>query len=135
MSRFFQTNSQRTRHLAQTVPVTSPALTTTVANVPAAQPSSTELAVDRTSIIDDVGVIALALYTIAGLATDLTLRLLDTKSYASLVAGLLVLVTFLLSGKALRGLKFRVGQLWLFLMLWMLMAIPTSQWRGGSFDV
>ena len=121
--------------LPVTVPVASP-----VSRVAATQPaipfdSAGVLAVDRTSLIDNIGVVAVALYLFAGLTTDLTLRLLGSKSYLSIVAGLLMLVTFLMSGKALRGLQYRLGQLWLFLLIWMVLSIFTSRWRSGSFEL
>jgi hypothetical protein len=102
---------------------------------PAVPPTAPAVAADRTSFVDEAGVLALGLYLVAGLATDLTLRLIGSKSYVSTIAGLVVLGAFLVSGKALRSLNYRAGQLWLFLMAWLLLAILTSRWPGGSFTL
>jgi hypothetical protein len=134
MSRFFQTNSERTRHLPVTVPA-HPLISSKPATVQPASPPATAVAAGRTSFVDEAGVLALGLYLIAGLATDLTLRLIGSKSYVSTVAGLVVLAAFLVSGKALRSLNYRAGQLWLFLTVWLMLAILTSRWPGGSFTL
>jgi O-antigen ligase len=82
-----------------------------------------------------MGALMLGLYLVAGFATDIMLLTVGVKPYLSVVAGLVVLVLFVISGRPLRSLKTTSGKLWLVLMIWLIVDIPFSYWPGGSAEL
>ena len=89
----------------------------------------------RPTPIQVVGLICLSIYLISGWATDFSFRFFGGKPYLSLVTGIMALVCFIISGKALTALRTSVGRLWLALGIWMILSVVFSRWRGGSFEL
>jgi hypothetical protein len=82
-----------------------------------------------------LGCYAVGAYLVSGYATDISLHLLGGKPYLSVVAGLATFVLFALSMAPLRALESKIGRLWLFMMVWLIVDIPFSRWPSGSLDL
>ena len=84
------------------------------------------------SIVASVGFFLYCTYVLSGFANDWALRLFGNKAYISTIALVLLPVAWLLSGNALRGLQRPVGRWWAGFLVWLLLAVPFSVWKGGS---
>jgi hypothetical protein len=84
------------------------------------------------SIVASVGFFLYCAYVLSGFANDWALRLFGNKAYISTIALVLLPVAWLLSGNALRGLQRPMGRWWAAFLVWLLLAVPFSVWKGGS---
>jgi hypothetical protein len=90
---------------------------------------------EQTNWLQTIGLYALIVSLFASLANDLLLRLIGSSSYVYYVSFPLSMIAFIAGGTMFRGLRTTAGKLWLFMMIWLLMGLPFSIWRGGSWDV
>src|SRR5579884_2628746 len=87
------------------------------------------------ALVQQAGFIMLSVYLLSGYANDLTNHLFHTKAYLSNISELLLPFLLLASGAAFfRSLRTKEGKVWLFYMAWLIIDIPFSVWRGGSFN-
>jgi len=84
------------------------------------------------NIVASVGFFLYCAYVLSGFANDWALRLFGNKAYISTIALVLLPVAWLLSGNALRGLQRPAGRWWVAFLVWLLLAVPFSVWKGGS---
>jgi O-antigen ligase len=84
------------------------------------------------SIVASVGFFLYCAYVLSGFANDWAMRLMGNKAYISTIALVLLPVAWLLSGNALRGLQRPMGRWWAAFLVWLLLAVPFSVWKGGS---
>ena len=91
--------------------------------------------VEPVLLLYTVGCWAWALCTLAAQANDVMLHLMRGKAYLYYVGYPLALASFVFCGSALRGVGTTVGKLWLFFGLWLLVDLPFSVWRGGSWEL
>ena len=77
----------------------------------------------------------MCVYLLSNLANDWSMRLAGQRAFLSLISGVALPIVCLVSGTALRGLKFWVGRWWIGFFVCAAVSIPFSYWRGGSFAV
>ncbi len=108
----------------------------TVAPQSAAPVSAASAPLSEANLVQKAGVIFLGLYLFSYMAllNETMLVTLGIKPYITKVCGPLVLACALIGGGILRGLRSRIGVLWLLFVLWNILAIPFSTWPGGSFQ-
>jgi O-antigen ligase len=84
------------------------------------------------NIMAAVGFWLYCAYLLSGFANDWALRLFGNKAYISTIVVVLLPVAWLLSGNAFRGLQRPMGRWWAAFLVWLLLAVPFSVWKGGS---
>src|SRR5579884_1105561 len=100
-----------------------------------AQPAEALRRLVTPSAVQRIGFVMLSVYLLSGYANDLTNHLFHTKAYLSNISELLLPFLLLASGAAFfRSLRTKEGKVWLFYMAWLIIDIPFSVWRGGSFN-
>jgi O-antigen ligase len=77
----------------------------------------------------------LCIYILSNLANDWSQRLFGQRAFLSLIAGVALPLSCIASGTVLRGAGYPIGKWWLAFLAWAVMAIPFSNWRGGTFAV
>jgi O-antigen ligase len=82
-----------------------------------------------------LGYFLLCVYIVSNLANDISLRLIGSRAYLSLIAGVTLPFVCLLAGTSFRFLDHTMGRFWLFMLFWMGFAGVFSTWRGGSFMI
>ena len=85
--------------------------------------------------MQSLGFTFLWIYLIANLANDWSLRFFGNRAYFSLIAGALLPLLCLASGNLFKGLKVSTGRWWVLYLVWMVLAVGASTWRGGSFEL
>jgi O-antigen ligase len=75
----------------------------------------------------------LCVYLASNLANDWAMRIFGSKAFLSLITGVLLPIACLLGGVAFRGLALPTGRFWLAFLVWTILSLPFSTWRGGSF--
>jgi O-antigen ligase len=127
MGRFLQSNPTPSR------PSYSAAPRSVVASTPApvsTPPSPTPAA--PPNLFEKLALFLVCIYILAALANDLSFRLLGGKAYLSLIAGAALPFVCLFAGTLLRPFRFPVGKVWSLYLLWLVVTIPFSVWKGGS---
>ena len=75
------------------------------------------------------------LFVLSLYANDLAELFFRGKAYISTICLFLAPVAYLATGTPLRALRTRVGMYWLGFGIWLLLALPLSEWRTGSFTL
>jgi O-antigen ligase len=89
----------------------------------------------KPSSAQSIGFIFLWIYLIANLANDWSLRFFGNRAFFSLITGALLPVLCVASGNLFKGLKVATGRWWVMFLVWMILTVGFSTWRGGSFQV
>jgi hypothetical protein len=79
------------------------------------------------------GFVVLCVFAISGYANEFAVQLFNAKAYISTISWMLLPVLLVLSGNLLRGFRDKIGVLWFGFLAWLVLAIPFSVWKGGSF--
>ena len=87
------------------------------------------------SMFHTIGCWALALCLLSAQANDWMLRLVGEKAYLYWIAYPAAVIALIVCGSGFRGLRTTAGKLWLVLGVWLLVDLPFSYWRSGSWDV
>ena len=90
---------------------------------------------EQPSALQTVAFWVLCAYLVSGILNDWMLRLVGIKGYVSVVTLILLPCVWLLSGAALRGLRTSIGIWWALFAVFLIVDVPFSIWRGGSFDL
>lgn len=99
-----------------------------------AAPSASKPAVQPNGF-QSICLITLGIYLLSGYLNDIMLRLLGSKAYLSLICVYALPLVFLMTGSAVRGLRHRVGKLWLGFAIWIILSAPFSIWRTGTLTL
>lgn len=86
-------------------------------------------------LLDKLGFFMLCAYMVSGFANEWAIRFGAGKAYLSTATMLLLPVIWLASGKRLRGLTHPMGFQWVAFLVFLLVDVPFSVWRGGTFDL
>jgi O-antigen ligase len=79
------------------------------------------------------GFVVLCVFAISGYANEFAVQWFHAKAYISTISWVLLPLLLVLSGNLLRGFRDRIGVLWFGFLAWMILAVPFSVWKGGSF--
>ena len=136
MSRFKPSFSSASR-LAAPTPVYETALQESPAS-----PGGTEQAIrapvgiDRTygegDSIAKLGFLVLCTYLISGYIAEWLLRLTGSSGYIARVLTVLLPLLWIGSATRFRGLRHPIGVWWTLFLVWLLVDVPFSAWRGGT---
>lgn len=74
-------------------------------------------------------------YMISAVLNDWAFRILGTKGYLSVITVVALPLVWLMCGSTFRGLKHPIGWGMAGFLIWMLVDVPFSVWRGGSFQL
>ncbi len=81
-----------------------------------------------------LNLLAIYLFAIFSLLTEVSTEVFGFKPYVTLVTGPLAIILSILSGHALRMLKTKIGVFTLLFLLWLLVASPFTSWRSGTLE-
>ncbi len=133
MSRF---NNPRAMEALKPPPPAREQLAGSVPETPIAQivgSSLPDLPSQTPTIVQQICFILVCLFVLSLYANDISQMVFGVKAYLSTICLFLVPVGYLATGTPLRGLRTRMGMLWLGFGLWLILAAPFSVWRGGTF--
>ena len=99
------------------------------APIPTAPVKSSE---PTSGVTQRLGFLVLCTYLLSGTLNEWTLRLAGKSAYLSAIALVALPLCWLVSGSPFRGLRNSMGWWWAGFLCWMLLATPSSVWRGGS---
>ncbi len=86
----------------------------------------------QASTFQKLGLFCCCAYLVSGYANDLSNRAFGGKAYLSWIFGTLLLIAFVVSGTAFRGLKTTVGKCWAGIVVLLLFSSAFSMARGDS---
>lgn len=115
--------------------IPSPAGTPGASAIPKARPAAGLIlqppAAD-TGVGQALGFLVLCTYLMSGYANEFAMRALGVKAYVSTIVLPILPLALLLSGNLFRGFRDILGRLWMGFIVWLVLAVPFSVWRGGS---
>ncbi|HLK22490.1 MAG TPA: O-antigen ligase family protein [Bryobacteraceae bacterium] len=79
------------------------------------------------------GFVVLCVFAISGYANEFAVQLFNAKAYISTISWILLPLLLVLSGNLLRPFRDKIGILWFAFLAWVVLAVPFSVWKGGSF--
>lgn len=79
------------------------------------------------------GFVVLCVFAISGYANEFAVQLWNVKAYISTISWILLPLMLVLSGNLLRAGRDKIGVLWFAFLAWVVLAVPFSVWKGGSF--
>lgn len=85
------------------------------------------------SSIANLGFVVLCAFLVSGFITEWLLRLTGSSAYIARALALLMPLVWIISPTRFRGLRHRIGVWWIAFLLWLVIDVPFSAWRGGSF--
>lgn len=86
----------------------------------------------KPALFQRIAFVLLCVYLVSNLANDWSQRFFGERAFLSLISGVALPIVCLLGGTILMGLRSNTGRLWTLFLLWTVITIPMSSWRGGS---
>ncbi len=84
---------------------------------------------------NSVGLISLGFFLVSPELNDLFMHYWGLKSYVNVVSEILLLVSFLASGSATRGLALPIGRYWALFTFLLFCTVPFSYWPSSSLSL
>ncbi|MGA2595438.1 MAG: O-antigen ligase family protein [Bryobacteraceae bacterium] len=101
----------------------------------AREPERLDTAGEGGGSIADFGFLVLCAYFVSGYISEWLLRLTGSSGYIARALTILLPVMWILSPARFRGFRHFIGICWLGFAAWLIIDVPFSAWRGGSFDL